>query len=331
MPWIRNHKLASLVLALGCATPAGAQQMTLLDDTYINSDSAALTFGALPLLNVDAKSSALIRFDLSTLPAGLSPSLVDRATLRVFANRVARPGTLQVQPVTGLWTEETVSFLSRPVAGPVSGAASVASGNSFVTIDVTAIVRQWLAGTPNDGLLLGSDPNTGGIFVLDSKENTATGHPPQLEIVVAGPQGPQGPSGPQGAPGPQGPPGPQGLQGPRGFTGPTGLTGAQGPQGPQGATGVQGPPGISGYELVLATFIKASAFTVTTINATCPGSKRLIGGGCDALFGSDDSLYFPPDIKKATPINQRTFVCRFEGGSGINMPVAATALCANVQ
>lgn len=73
-----------------------------------------------------------------------------------------------------------------------------------------------------------------------------------VEVISAGPTGPQGPTGPTGAQGPQGvqgdvgPQGPQGDTGPQGVQGPQGIQGPQGDQGPQGIQGIQGPKGDTG-------------------------------------------------------------------------------------
>ena len=91
-------------------------------------------------------------------------------------------------------------------------------------------------------------------ITLDSKENTSTSHPMELEVVLEG-GGPAGPPGLQGRLRPAGrdrPAGPRkgskGSQGPRGPQGDPGTTGAHGPQGvagPQGPPGLQGPVGIT--------------------------------------------------------------------------------------
>ena len=74
----------------------------------------------------------------------------------------------------------------------------------------------------NFGLTLVPDPADKIRVQFDSKEDTTTSHPPELEVTPIGPQGPQGPAGPTGA---------------------TGQTGAQGDPGPAGPAGPQGPPG----------------------------------------------------------------------------------------
>lgn len=139
----------------------------------------------------------------------------------------------------------------------------------------------------------------------------------------AGPKGNTGPAGPPGAPGPQGPQGAQGLQG---------APGPAGPQGAQGLPGAPGAPGLSNVNIVLATGVVSTGFNSLRLNAICAPGQKVVGGGCDALFGSADvGGYYPPTIAKATQADASTYTCLFSGGTGINMSVAATAICANAN
>lgn len=298
---------ALLLLAVsGCSV--FAQTARLDADTFIRVDASGQNFGSLPQLNVNPTSTALVRFDLSGLPEGTPATSVTKAVLTLFVNRLVTPGTLLVHPVTGNWAENGVTFSSRPISGLPLPPVAIAAQNTFVSVDVTSVVRQWLSGTPNDGFALGSEPNAGGSFFFDSKESVSSSQPPRLELTLAGSAGPAGP------PGPQGPQGPAGL---RGFT---------------GLTGAQGAPGISGLQLVLVRGTVSSGFSNLSLPATCPGGKRVISGGCDAVFGSVNlTNYTPPAIVKATPADAATYVCLFNGGTGLNMPVATTAVCANVN
>ena len=374
----RNVFLAAL---LGMASTSGFAQVARLDgDTYVGIDLPAQNFGSRPNLIVDPKNTALVRFDLSMKPAGVKAENVYKAVLTVYVNGVTRPGSLLVQPVSGSWTESVVTWSSRPIMGVPLPLVPVSSPNVYISVDVTATVRQWLLGTAAaDGFALMSEPSAAGAFSLDSKENASTSHPPQLEITLAGPEGPQGPMGPVGPPGPAGAvgaagprgaagpigpigpagpagavgaagprgaagpagpigpagaPGPSGPIGPVGPAGPVGLMGPMGPiglMGPTGSTGPQGPRGLSGVEEVLVTGTVASWFDAILLRASCPGTKKLLGGGCDAAYGKEFApSYSAPTIVKATP-SGGTFHCLFSAGSGINMLVGATAICADTN
>jgi hypothetical protein len=198
-------------------------------DTYISSANPSQNYGA-TALSIGGGSAALIGLDLSPLPAGTTAANIARATLTVFVNKVFVAGALDIAPLTGSWSESTVTYSAFPSVGPiVQHDVPVTASGSYVTFDITSLVQQWAAGTPNHGVLIVRSVDQPDTMVnLDSKESTSTSHPAYAEITITsmGPAGPTGPTGPAGATGPQGP---QGL---------TGTTGPAGPQGTQGAPGI---------------------------------------------------------------------------------------------
>ena len=65
-----------------------------------------------------------------------------------------------------------------------------------------------------------------------------------------------------------------------GLQGPAGAPGAQGTQGVQGTQGNPGAPGLSGVEVVTAAGNAViSSPGTSTATASCPGGKKVIGGG----------------------------------------------------
>src|SRR5579862_600370 len=220
-----------LALAWATGLPALAVEATLVADAHVNSALPAVNSGAISNLNVGGGYTALLQFDLSTLPAGTTAAQVSRATLRLYCNRMDTAGLVRVQPVSGAWAESSVTFATLPSLGTAVQVVQMGHAGAYVAVDVTALVQGWVtAPATNNGVAL-----TAGTAVLqfDSKENDLTGHAAVLDVVLAsvGAAGATGPAGPVGATGAQGPPG---LMGP---------AGAAGVQGPQGLVGVQGPPG----------------------------------------------------------------------------------------
>lgn len=182
-----------------------------------------------------------------------------RLRLRVWVNNVARPGSVDILPVTTAWNEETVTFNTAPTLGApeITGLLVAADRKrTFLSVDLTALVQDWVGGgLANHGLAIRSGAGTNVAF--DSKESLAGGHEPALEIILAdsgaqspaGPQGEKGDQGIQGERGDKGEPGPQGLKGDQGFQGlrgDQGLPGAPGVKGDEGDTGEAGPIGPKG-------------------------------------------------------------------------------------
>ncbi len=222
--------------ALTCVR-AYASESTLLADTYVTTARPGTNYGALSNLYVNSAGTALLRFDLTAVPAGTTSAQVGRATLRVYVNRVNVPGTLTVSPVTAAWNEGAVTAQTLPPIGNAVDVEAATDEGMFVVFDVTALVKTWVD-TPaaNFGVALTA---TSADVVLDSKENDATAHPATLDVTLAAGAG----TGTVGPAGPQGPKGDTGAQGPAGVAGVAGTPGTAGPAGPAGPQGQKGDAG----------------------------------------------------------------------------------------
>ncbi len=289
-----RRQAATLALCALAGAPAWALDAPLAADAHVNSTLPSGNFGALPSLNVGGGAQALLRFDLGTLPAGITAAKLVKANLRLFVNRVGTAGAIEVIGLNSAWSEATVTAAGAPVhAGAGSGiSVPVVSAGQFVSVDVTALVRQWITNPATAyGVALQpalSAPGT--VVFLDSKENTATAHVAQLDLTLAdqGPAGPrgatglQGPKGDTGAQGPKGDAGPSGGPGPKGDTGPAGAIGPKGDTGARGATGATGAQGPAGPVQItyLNKAISISAGKLTDTNLQCPANSHLVGGGC---------------------------------------------------
>jgi hypothetical protein len=260
----RAKWIQAAIAAAAMSVPAWPADALLTGDTFISTAAAASNFGTNANLAVGNGSTGLVQFSLATLPSGLQASNISKASLRVYVNRVTAAGNLNVALLSSSFTESTATqansggLIGATIAGPIAvGAAQV---GTYLLIDVTTQVQNALIpGTVGFGLV--ADATLVGQF--DSKENTTTSHPAQLDItlVSVGPQGPIGPPGPPGPQGAAGPPGPQGAAGPpgpQGAAGPPGPPGAAGPPGAPGAAGPTGPAGanvVNGSGVVLGTVL----------------------------------------------------------------------------
>ena len=241
--------VAVLIAAVYIAVPrAAAVDALLLHDTYVDAARASTNYGTNSDLRVVKTSNGMMRaflkFSIDTLPTGTSAADVKQARLRLWVSSgSATTGAITLSPVTSAWTEATLTSSSRSsltFGSPRSADLPIRGTGTFLSIDVTDFVQAWVGGTLlNYGFQIEASATTPSLDVyFDSKESTETSHEPQLEIVLAGPAGPQGELGPQGATGLQGPTGPEGATGAAGPKGDVGNMGPVGPQGPAGAAAV---------------------------------------------------------------------------------------------
>src|SRR5262249_12559710 len=148
-------------------------------------------FGANTVLQVAPNNvSALIKFDLSALPAGTCPEDIDKATVLLWLYAVTTPGGVSAAVVSSPWTESGVTWNSKPTWGALTASATIPSaGGQYVLFNVTNQIKALLAsgactppGSPvtNFGLLLSSTAPTGANFLFNSRENVGNG--PLLDI-----------------------------------------------------------------------------------------------------------------------------------------------------
>jgi hypothetical protein len=189
---LRITPLQAALMLAGLA-PLAVQAYTapVAADSYTASSSAATNFGTTQGLKVaatvTATNKALLRFDLSGLPAGITSADIAKATLVLFPGAVTTAGALQISPATGAWTETGVNFSNSPGAGTALTTSLAVSLHNYATLDITNQVKDWIDNPgSNNGLLI--EPATNGMNItLDSKESIGTGHAAYIEIALNGP------------------------------------------------------------------------------------------------------------------------------------------------
>ena len=138
-----------------------ADTVRVTDDTNINLATPNQNNGASGSLFVRNVGSGgvrhgFLRFDL----ADLDPSRpIAQATLKLWVVTVENAGLVDVRPVLDPWKEATLTAGTVPQPGLGSAVASfalsAADGKNFVSVDVTALVHDWLDGTlDNHGIAL---------------------------------------------------------------------------------------------------------------------------------------------------------------------------------
>jgi len=178
-----------LLITLGCCCIAASAQITPSGDAYTNTATPTTELGAKPLLDVEsATQTTYIQFDLSSIPSGYTSASIAKATLKLYVNAVTTGGSFNVDYVNGTWSEKTITADLAPALGTtLASSVPLTSANvhDYIIIDITPALNAWLDGTePNDGIALVANSPLNASF--DSKENTATSQPPELDIVFAG-------------------------------------------------------------------------------------------------------------------------------------------------
>jgi hypothetical protein len=173
-----------LLLSLFAWTTAHAQ-ITPLADSYISSADPTTNYGANTLLYVDgATETTYIQFNLGSIPSGASLS---QASLKLYVNSVTKSGSFNVNYVTSAWEESTIDYSKAPTQGKTIAsnvAVTTEDKNEYILVNVTSAVEAWLSGSEaNNGIALVANSTFNATF--DSKENTGTSHPAELDIVFA--------------------------------------------------------------------------------------------------------------------------------------------------
>jgi len=113
-----------------------------------------------------------------------------------------------------------------------------------------------------------------------------------------------------------------------GIPGPAGSQGPAGPAGPQGAAGPAGPqgsPGVSGVQIVSADSASDST-AFKPIDVSCPGGKKLLGGGA-RLYGATGDVA----LDESYPTDATTWHAYGSEivATAVSWHVTAYAICAN--
>jgi hypothetical protein len=263
-----------LLSAVLFSATAAAQSVPLFQDSYTVSGSVG-NFGSSTSLMVGGVNAAhaLVQFDLNSLPSGTTGPKIAKAILTLFVNKIASPGNVNVSVANGPWSEYVVTGLNAPSAGAaiVSQLQVGTLAGSYLTIDVTVAVQQWLNGTTNSGFII--SPGNGAVNVLfDSKENVNTSHPATLSVVMSD----------------------SGITGLAGPAGPTGLTGPVGPQGTVGPAGLQGATGAAATEQSRWVFQGVAQAPSSNMNFSTPAANAATASYHTGSIVLSPSVQFAP-------------------------------------
>ena len=191
---MRHLLLLSICQFLALATSVLGVEAVLIRDISISTrPSAAAPNGKAAYLRVSETDFAFVMFDFaSVLPEGTTADQMAKATLRLWTAGGRNGGACTAQMVSGPWGEHKGGIIA-PGPLPVITPSPVAIGvlnQQFLIIDVTSLVKEWLSGKQNWGLVI-RGANLGGDravppmnLYFDSKENRLTGRLPTLQMVL---------------------------------------------------------------------------------------------------------------------------------------------------
>jgi hypothetical protein len=273
-------KLLYAALLIAGLSPLVAQAVVLpiLIDTHL----AATNAGASVAININPGNKGLLKFNLSTLPAGISSSDIAKATLVFYVKTLPTAGRLQVSPVTKAWSEYSVTTSTAPLEGlPLATSAAISRGEVYVVVDITHLVMNWVdVPSTNFGLMLEPLATTRTSLTIDSKEAAATSHPAYIDVALKGPVGEKGATGLTGSAGING------INGTNGIDGAPGTKGDIGPQGPAGTSPVGHAAGDMQYwDGTAWVNVPAGLFNTTLKN--CHGIPAWVVSSCPLQIGDN--------------------------------------------
>ena len=188
-------------LLLTLLSSMAAAQLPVAEDTFVASGTTTPS-GTNTNLQVIASpiNAALVKFDLSGLPAGTTGSQITKATVKLYVNTVSLSGNLDVCRVTSGWTEAGTVFTSKPTlsATPLATAVPVSTASRYIVVDITTAVQGWVttpasnvgiallpsSATPCNGSTYGA-PSTSINVKFDAKENISASHDAGLNVVLS--------------------------------------------------------------------------------------------------------------------------------------------------
>lgn len=132
---IAASMLTALVLVLVgvCPGKSYAQEAILTDNSTVvaakpktvPNATAQRSLHVVGPLDTRVECDTLLKFDLSTIPTGITSTNILKATLILWVNTLTYSGTFDVVSVGGAWNQRTVTWATTPALIQVEAAGAV--------------------------------------------------------------------------------------------------------------------------------------------------------------------------------------------------------------
>jgi len=152
------------------------------DDAYVSGTRATTNFGTADKLVVGSADgetkTSFVRFTTGGFPAGAA---ISNARLILPFDGKPAPDRVTAYPVTGAWSEGTITAADQPAIGAAVASAAPKPGDGSVTLDLSKVVTQ--AGTYSFALRSASTTEATRILSAESGDGRTTG--PRLVMNYA--------------------------------------------------------------------------------------------------------------------------------------------------
>lgn len=127
-----NHSLRLILLAglfgLFQLTSVQAHTLHVTDDVYVDMVDIDTNFGSNPNLvvqnvsisNRSGANQAYMNFSLTTLPNVINGTDIEKATLRIWVDKVNTPGLVKLHLVNASWDENLLTGATIPSTGYIA-------------------------------------------------------------------------------------------------------------------------------------------------------------------------------------------------------------------
>jgi beta-mannanase len=160
------------------------------DDAYVSSTRTTTNFGAAEKLVVGVADgetkTSFVRFTTGSFPAGAA---ISKARLILPFDGKPSLDRITAYPVTGSWSESTITAANQPAIGAAVSSSVPISGDATVTLDLSKVVTQ--AGTYSFALRSSSTTAATRILSAESGDGKTAGPRLVVNYAAAEPAQPQ--------------------------------------------------------------------------------------------------------------------------------------------